>query len=74
MFVTALCPTFRHPQLLATSLALWEMQDYPADKRQLLILDDGGTFFDHCDPTSNWTLIAKRIRFPSLPAKYNALL
>lgn len=43
-FVTALCPTFRHPDLLANSLFLWLIQDYPHDRRLLVILDDDPTF------------------------------
>ena len=72
MFVTALCPTFRHPTLLANSLALWNAQTYPAHLRRLVILDDGQTFDD--DVGDTWELHGARERLPSLPAKYNLLL
>lgn len=72
MFLTALCPTFRHPRLLANSLALWNAQDHPADQRHLLILDDGGTF--DTQRGEGFTVVSCESRFPSLPAKYNALL
>lgn len=71
MFITALCPTYRHPKLLANSLALWNAQDYPADQRELLILDDAPSFDEQHGP--NWQLEAWQ-RFPSLPAKYNYLV
>lgn len=69
MFVTALCPTYRHPELLANSVALWEMQDYPAEKRMLFILDDDPTF--DCQLGSSWSLEAHKERFPTISAKYN---
>lgn len=81
-FVTALCPTFRHPSLLACSLALWLAQDYPADRRELVILDDGGTFDSQQGHSLDsdfiahitWTLHSRKTRASSLPAKYNELL
>lgn len=73
-YVTALCPTFRHPELMANSLALWLAQDYPKDRRHLLIMDDGGTFYPQSDPEFQWSLHVSKTRFPSLPAKYNKLL
>lgn len=79
-FITALCPTFRRPDLLANSLWLWEKQTYPANRRRLIILDDGGTF----DPqegkskwysdTLSWRLYSNDVRYASLPEKYNALV
>ena len=71
-FVTAICPTFRHPTLLASSLALWLSQDYPAERRELIILDDGQTFDVQDGP--NWMLWSETHRRRSLPDKYNALL
>ena len=71
-FVTAVCPTFRHPELLANSVALWQAQDYPLDRRVLLILDDDPTF----DPqvALGWELYAIPGRLPTISAKYNTLL
>lgn len=80
-FVTALCPTYRHPDLLANSLALWLAQDYPLDRRELVILDDGQSFdnqnvYDLHAPSSHpgWRLHSAPQRLPSLPDKYNVLL
>lgn len=69
-YIVALCPTFNHPELLANSVALWEIQDYPADRRFLVISDDGGAF-DHWQTGENWHLFRHSQRFPSLPHKYN---
>ncbi len=71
-FIVALCPTFRHPTLLANSLALWEMQTYPRTHRHLIIFDDGNTFDEFYGIFHNIRTFKKR--FPSLPAKYNAML
>jgi hypothetical protein len=70
--ITALCPTYRHPTLLAESLELWNRQSYPLADRTLIICDDGGTF--HSQAGEGWGLVAASPRFPSLPAKYNYLL
>jgi hypothetical protein len=63
---------------MAASLAMWQAQDYPADKRFLVIVDDGGTFHSQREQEEgkpdNWMLVSRRERFPSLPAKYNYLL
>jgi hypothetical protein len=72
MFITALCPTYRHPALVANTLWLWEQQSYPADRRFLLILDDGGTFEPQLGP--NWRIRCTDQRFPSITAKYNAMV
>ena len=70
--IYALCATYRHPELLATTLAHWNEQDYPADQRRLLILDDAQTFENQ--EGENWQLISHPERFPTLSEKYNHLL
>ena len=70
--IAALCPTYRRPKLLANLLDCWEAQDYTAELRRLFILDDGGTFAAQNEET--WELHAASSRYPSLPAKYNALV
>ncbi len=70
-FVSCLCPTFRRPRLLANSLACFLAQDYPANRRELIILDDGGDFSRHTG--DGWRLVAAPGRFPSLPDKFNTL-
>lgn len=39
-FVSVVCPTFNRREFLPYLLYIWHCQDYPADKRELLILDD----------------------------------
>lgn len=70
-FVVALCPTFRRPKCLANSLWLWEHQTYPADRRFLIIADDGGTWPSQVG--NNWKLESYQERFTHFPHKYNAL-
>jgi len=69
--VACLCPTYRHPQLLANALACFLAQDYPADRRRLLILDDAGQIDPQVGP--NWAIRSTANRSPSLPHKYAAL-
>jgi len=71
--VACLCPTYRRPPwLLANAIACFERQDYPADRRRLFLLDDAGEL----EPVSgaNWSIATTRARYPTLPAKYNALV
>lgn len=70
-FIVALCPTFNHPDLLANSVALWEMQDYPRERRHLLVFDDGGAFDTQSGPS--WSLSRCSVRYGDLPDKYNAM-
>lgn len=70
-FVSCLCPTYHRPQLLANSLACFLSQSYPADRRELIILDDAGQFSPQRG--NGWELISVGRRFSSLPAKFNAL-
>lgn len=48
-FVSVVCPTYNRREFLPYLLYIWQYQDYPADKRELIILDDS--------PTSNADLI-----------------
>lgn len=73
--MTALCPTFRHPELLANSIELWNRQDYPVDRRELIILDDAGTYKSiSVNKAQSWRLYSMTKRIASLPGKYNILL
>lgn len=44
MKLAALCPTYGRPELLANAVACFLAQDYPADKRELIVLDDAGQY------------------------------
>jgi len=73
-FVACLCPTFHRPKLLANALACFLAQDYPADRRGLMILDDGLDFAstDNRTHPGGWEIISSDFRFPTLPEKFNA--
>ena len=69
--VSCLCPTYRRPDLLANSIACFLTQDYPASRRELLILDDADQYASHSG--NGWEVVSVRRRFHSLPEKFNAL-
>lgn len=80
-----LCPTYGRPKLLANAIACFEQQDYPHDKRQLLILDDAGQIAPQTDGgwtwdfgaliwRPAWQLFSTAERSPSLPHKYAELV
>ena len=71
--VACLCPTYRRPpRLLANAIACFEAQDYPAEARRLFVLDDAGELAPQLG--ANWSIATTRTRYPTLPAKYNALV
>mgnify|MGYP002632513660 CR=1 FL=1 len=70
-FIVAICPTFRRPKLIPNVLAMWDAQTYPADRRHLIILDDGGSF--ESQHGSNWELISLLERMPTLGGKFRRL-
>ncbi|MGU3524181.1 glycosyltransferase family 2 protein [Enterobacteriaceae bacterium C23F] len=39
-FISVVCPTWNRREFLPYLLYIWQYQDYPADKRELIILDD----------------------------------
>ena len=70
-FVSCLCPTYRRPQMMGTTTLAFHGQDYPADRRELIILDDAGELQnDSCD---GWQIISIPRQFRSLPEKFNAI-
>ena len=70
--VPCLCPTYRRPpRLLASAIARFERQDYPADRRRLFVLDDAGELEPVCG--AKWSIATTNRRYPTLPAKYNVL-
>ena len=70
-FVSCLCPTYRRPKLLENSIACFLAQDYPAHRRELIVLDDAGEFQNQTG--AGWEIISIPRRFRSLPEKFNAL-
>ena len=70
-YVVCLMPTYGRPELAANALACFLAQDYPADRRFLLIYDDGGQLDEAEGP--GWKVISSTERCSSLPAKYNEM-
>ena len=72
MKILCLMPTYGRPHLVESAIAMFLAQDHPAADRKLLILDDAGQL-----PSGNgngWTVISTPERFPSLMAKYQAMM
>jgi glycosyltransferase involved in cell wall biosynthesis len=42
-FVSVICPTWNRREFLPYLLYIWQYQDYPADRRELIILDDSAS-------------------------------
>lgn len=72
MRLLCLCPTYGRPTLLANMLACFLAQDYPPQRRKLVILDDAGQY--RSQQGAGWSLVSVGERFSSLPAKYHAML
>lgn len=70
MRILCLCPTYGRPRLLANAIACFEAQDY--QDATLLVLDDLGQI--EPQRRERWEVLSTPTRYPSLPAKYNALL
>jgi|GEM_PF-1364508 len=70
-FISCICPTYKRPAMLRNSLACFLSQNYPADRCELIIMDDANQYSPQSGP--NWRLLTVSDRFPTLPDKYNAL-
>jgi glycosyltransferase involved in cell wall biosynthesis len=70
MKLTAFCCTFLRPSLLGQLIECFLRQDYPAELRELVILDDAGQY-DHQEG-NGWRLVSIPRRFHSLGEKRNA--
>ena len=71
MLLVGLMPTYGRPaRLLENAIACFEGQTH--EERRLLICDDGGNFQPQTG--DRWELVAVPDRFPSLPAKYDAMV
>jgi hypothetical protein len=72
MKIAALMPTYGRPRLVANASACFLAQDYPAEERRLLILDDAGQIAPQSG--ADWQVWSTATKFPSLPAKYKFLV
>jgi len=71
--IACLCCTFNRPAQLAEAVESFLRQNYPAELRELLILDDAGQYApDACDHLPRVKLITTRHRFRTLGEKRNA--
>lgn len=69
--VSCLCPTYLRSRLLENVITCFEAQDYPADRRELIVLDDSGQIDPQTGPS--WEVVTIDRRFRSLPEKFNAI-
>ncbi len=80
MNIVCLCPTYgRRPELLENTIACFDRQDYPADKRRLFLFDDLGTLDgvvieDLRDGPTGMPIVSQHDRCLSIADKYSAML
>ncbi len=70
MKLAALCFTFRRPHTLGQLIESFLRQDYPAELRELVILDDAGQYENQSG--DGWRRLSIPSRFRSLGEKRNA--
>ena len=67
-----LMPTYGRPRMVENAIAMFEAQDYATEDRKLFILDDAGQL--PAGGRNGWSVISTAERFPSLMAKYQAMM
>jgi len=70
MKIAAVCCTYLRPEQLGQMIRCFELQDYPPQKRELVILDDAGQYDSR--QGDGWRMISTESRFPKLGEKRNA--
>jgi len=71
--IACLCCTYKRPKPLAESIECFLRQEYPEDKKELVIVDDAGQYApDICDAWENIKLITTKERYLTLGDKRNA--
>ncbi|MCL2119627.1 MAG: glycosyltransferase family 2 protein [Planctomycetaceae bacterium] len=70
MILSAVCCTWKRPHYLGELIESFLRQDYPAEKRELVILDDAGQYGNI--EGDRWKIISIRTRFTTLGEKRNA--
>jgi hypothetical protein len=70
MKIAAVCVTYLRPRQLGCMVRCFLEQDYPASRRELVILDDAGQYADR--QGAGWRLVSVPRRFATLGAKRNA--
>jgi len=70
MKIAAVCTTYLRPRQLGWMIACFLRQDYPAEQRELIVLDDAGQYANQQGP--GWRLVSTAQRFRTLGEKRNA--
>jgi glycosyltransferase involved in cell wall biosynthesis len=70
MKLAAICCTYKRPRELATAIECFLRQDYPAELRELIVLDDAGQYANQSG--ESWRLVSLPVRFRTLGEKRNA--
>ncbi len=68
--IAAVCCTFLRPKQLGWLIKCFVEQDYPAERRELIVLDDAGQY--ESQQGDGWRLVSIDRRFRSLGEKRNA--
>jgi hypothetical protein len=70
--VACLCPTYKRPRELANAVECFLRQDYPAELRELIVLDDAGQYAPTAISAPGVKLVTTPHRFRTLGEKRNA--
>jgi len=70
MNIAAVCCTYLRPKQLGQMIRCFQLQDYPAERRELIILDDAGQYDNR--QGDRWRLVSTNKRFHTLGEKRNA--
>ena len=70
MKLAAICCTYKRPNELATAIECFLRQDYPAELRELIVLDDAGQYDNQ--EGDGWRIVSLPFRFRTLGEKRNA--
>lgn len=70
MRIAAICCTYNRAEQLATAVECFLRQDYPAELRELIVLDDAGQYQNQ--QGDGWRLVSISTRFRTLGEKRNA--
>src|SRR5690606_40696836 len=68
--IAAICCTYKRPTLLAEAIECFIRQDYPAELRELIVLDDAGQYGNQRG--DGWRIVSLPVRFRTLGEKRNA--
>ena len=73
-YISVCLPTYKRKEFLQEFLWCYLRQDYPKDRRELIILDDADQYQPFVDEKENIKLVSTKTRFPTLGEKRNAFI